>query len=107
MGLYLSICLTLDTRVGMSLSVFLDMNVCRGGCLNLCPESPKHMYTVPSSGQQRKDPKTASKKAESGSPPIPDWSHGDTQGKVSRMASERAGEGRRPLGRELCAGSSP
>lgn len=55
-GLYMSMCLTLGTCVGMSLSMFLYLNVCRGGRLNLCSESPIHMYTVPSSGHQQKAP---------------------------------------------------
>lgn len=38
---------------------------------------------------------------------FPDWSHGDTHSKVSRLVFEGAGEVRHPLSRVLCAGSSP
>lgn len=90
------------------------LSVCRRESSDLCSEPSIYMYTVPSSGHEKKASQTKQKKGGGwlgrSRIQITSYSrlvHGHKQGKVSRMDLERAGKASHPLHRGLCAGSRP
>lgn len=106
--------LTVGTCVGMSLSEFFHLSVCRRESSDLCSEPPIQMYTVPSSGHEKKasqaeqqQQKRGGREAGSKSPPIPARSMATYRAKFPGWTLRGQEKASHALPRGLCAGSSP
>lgn len=109
---FVFMCLTVGTCGGVFVRVFY-LSVCRRESSDLCSEPSIYMYTVPSSGHEKKASKTKQKKKEgwrragSKSPPIPDWSMATHRAKFPGWTLRGQEKASHPLHRGLCAGSLP
>lgn len=111
---FVFMCLTIGTCVGMSLSkFFFYLSVCRRESSDLYSEPPIHMYTVPSSGHEQKASQTKQNKTKRGggagseSPLIPDWSMATYRAKFPGWTLRGQEKASYALHRGLCAGSRP